>query len=567
MTAYDVVFERILTRVDPERAHRLGFAGIRRPSGPLRRPRPPSRTGARDGADVPAPPWGWRPGSTRTPSASTRSPHWASGTSRSAPSRASRSPATRGRDCSGCRPTGPWSTGWASTTTAPRPWPDGSPVGDAAGRRAGHQHRQDQGGARGRPGGGDRRLHQVGPAARPARRLPRGQRQLAQHPGAAQPAGGRPAGAAAGRRTTGGRRQRRAGTCRCWSRSPRTSPTTTSLEVADLALAQSLDGIIATNTTISRDGLRTPTSEVEALGPVGSPARRWPRGRSRCCTCSRSRSGDDLTLVSVGGITHRRGRPDPPRRGRHARAGLHRLRLRRAAVAAAHPRRDRRGVTTPVHVTGEVLASRKAGAYRMLTLVAPGVAERFRPGTFVALSVGESLLGRRAFWVHRVKPTGGYGTTLDIVVIPGRCRYPLAGRTAARVPGRGHRPTGSTIRAAEGARALSAHRRGVRRRAAVPAGRAAPRARAAPTTLVIGAADEAHLLNALEARRSAGSVTVVTADGSVGERGDLADLAAKFVGARPTWSTPRGPCRCCGRVAAGRRGPPGAGASSPWSGR
>ena len=75
-------------------------------------------------------------------------------------------------------------------------------------------------------------------------------------------------------------------------------------------------------------------------------------------------------------------------------------------------------MTTPVHVTGEVLASRKAGAYRLLTLVAPGVAERFRPGAFVALSVGESLLGRRAFWVHRVKPTGGYGATLDIVVSP-----------------------------------------------------------------------------------------------------------------------------------------------------
>ena len=32
--------------------------------------------------------------------------------------------------------------------------------------------------------------------------------------------------------------------------------------------------------------------------------------------------------------------------------------------------------------------------------------------------MGESLLGRRAFWVHRVKPTGGYGATLDVVVSP-----------------------------------------------------------------------------------------------------------------------------------------------------
>ena len=36
--------------------------------------------------------------------------------------------------------------------------------------------------------------------------------------------------------------------------------------VADLALELGLDGIIATNTTISRAGLATPAGEVEALG-------------------------------------------------------------------------------------------------------------------------------------------------------------------------------------------------------------------------------------------------------------------------------------------------------------
>ena len=41
------------------------------------------------------------------------------------------------------------------------------------------------------------------------------------------------------------------------------------LAVADLALAIGLDGIIATNTTISRDGLTTPAAEVEALGAGG----------------------------------------------------------------------------------------------------------------------------------------------------------------------------------------------------------------------------------------------------------------------------------------------------------
>ena len=65
----------------------------------------------------------------------------------------------------------------------------------------------------------------------------------------------------------------------------------------------------------------------------------------------------------------------------------------------------------PVHVTGEMLATRKVGAYRHLTLVAPGIPDRFRPGNFVALSTGPDRLARRAMWIHRVKPTGGYGAS------------------------------------------------------------------------------------------------------------------------------------------------------------
>ena len=72
----------------------------------------------------------------------------------------------------------------------------------------------------------------------------------------------------------------------------------------------------------------------------------------------------------------------------------------------------------PVHVTGEVLASKRVGAYRHLTLVAPGIPERFRPGTFVALSAGPGRIARRAMWIHRIKPTGGYGATIELVVEP-----------------------------------------------------------------------------------------------------------------------------------------------------
>ena len=51
--------------------------------------------------------------------------------------------------------------------------------------------------------------------------------------------------------------------------------------VADLAVELGLAGIVATNTTISRAGLRTPASTRSA--PAGYQGRRWPIGPWRCC--------------------------------------------------------------------------------------------------------------------------------------------------------------------------------------------------------------------------------------------------------------------------------------------
>ena len=75
-------------------------------------------------------------------------------------------------------------------------------------------------------------------------------------------------------------------------------------------------------------------------------------------------------------------------------------------------------VRGPVHVVGEVLATKRAGAYRHLTIAAPGLPERFRAGNFVAVSVGDGRLARRPLWIHRVKETGAFGPTLDVVVEP-----------------------------------------------------------------------------------------------------------------------------------------------------
>ena len=73
--------------------------------------------------------------------------------------------------------------------------------------------------------------------------------------------------------------------------------------VADLAVRIGLDGIIATNTTIGREGLRTSPAEVEACGAGGlSGPVLLPRALA-VMRALRARVGPEMTLVGVGGIT------------------------------------------------------------------------------------------------------------------------------------------------------------------------------------------------------------------------------------------------------------------------
>jgi dihydroorotate dehydrogenase len=73
--------------------------------------------------------------------------------------------------------------------------------------------------------------------------------------------------------------------------------------VADLAVEIGLDGIVATNTTIGRAGLTTPADEVAALGAGGLSG---PVLRERALEVLRrlrKRVGEDMTIIGVGGIT------------------------------------------------------------------------------------------------------------------------------------------------------------------------------------------------------------------------------------------------------------------------
>ena len=184
-----------------------------------------------------------------------------------------------------------------------------------------------------------------------------------------------------------------------------------------------------------------------------------------------------------------------------------------------------------VQVTGEVIATRRAGAYQHLTLVAPGVAELARPGQFVALAVGGPTSGnllRRCFSIHRVKPSGTYGGTVDVVVAahgPGtqwltRLRvhdpvdvvaplgrpFPLPAEPVPCVLVGGGYGSAPLFWLAE-----------------------ALRERGCRVEMVLGAASEDRLFGVVEARRTADGVSVTTDDGSAGRRGWVSDVLGEVV--------------------------------------
>jgi dihydroorotate dehydrogenase electron transfer subunit len=188
-------------------------------------------------------------------------------------------------------------------------------------------------------------------------------------------------------------------------------------------------------------------------------------------------------------------------------------------------------VSEVVQVTGELIATRRVGAYHHLTFVAPGLAELARPGQFVALAVGgdtSANLLRRCFSIHRVSPSGTYGGTVDVVISP-------VGPGTEWL---------STLRAHDAVDIVG------------PLGRAFPiptepvpcvlvgggygsaplfwfaeelRERGCHVEMVLGAATESKLFGVVEARRCADGVSVTTDDGSAGTKGWVSDVLPDVV--------------------------------------
>ena len=185
--------------------------------------------------------------------------------------------------------------------------------------------------------------------------------------------------------------------------------------------------------------------------------------------------------------------------------------------------------SSPVQVPGTVLTTRRIGAYQTMTLAAPGVAERFRPGQFVAVAVGgeqSSMLLRRCFAVREVKPD--YGGTVEIVfAVRGKGTQWLAGlrpRDIVAVAGPLGRPfplprdpvTCVLLGVAHASAAL------------FPLA-AVLRQRDCPLHFLLGGAGADDVHGARGARRAGDSVAVATEDGSLGSAGAVEDLLASAI--------------------------------------
>lgn len=175
---------------------------------------------------------------------------------------------------------------------------------------------------------------------------------------------------------------------------------------------------------------------------------------------------------------------------------------------------------------GEVLGVKRAGAHHVVTLVAPGVAERFRPGTLVSLALGGPMADRpvgTAFAIHRARATGVHGGTVEVVVTPDDAptRWLAAAPAGTRVGVLG--PLGRPFALPKepvtcvlvGESAMAAPLFALAERL---------RERDCPVHMLLGADDEAHLFGVLEARRATRGLTVTTVDGSVGIAGRSTDV-------------------------------------------
>lgn len=181
-------------------------------------------------------------------------------------------------------------------------------------------------------------------------------------------------------------------------------------------------------------------------------------------------------------------------------------------------------------VRAEILNARRFGPYHSLTVVAPEVAERVRPGQFlsVGMPAGRAILLRRHFSIHQASRRGGWAGTLEFAFDP---RGP---GTAWLADARAHEfldvigPLGKAF----------AYPTKLTGCLLVSEGHgSAPiyflaqelRARGKRVDMIVGAESHDEVFKPIDGKRLSQTIAILTADGSLGERGTVLDALPRMV--------------------------------------
>ena len=182
-----------------------------------------------------------------------------------------------------------------------------------------------------------------------------------------------------------------------------------------------------------------------------------------------------------------------------------------------------------VQARGTVLTVRKVDAYYAMTVVAPGIAARFRAGQFVAVAVGgpdTSMLLRRAFSIHDVRPD--HGGTVEFVFAakgPGT-RWLAERRTRDVIDLTG--PLGRPFPVPRDPVSCLLVGGGYGSAPLFPLADRL-RSRDCQVDFLLGAASADRVFGALTARRTGRTAAVTTEDGSMGVRGLVTDRLTQVI--------------------------------------
>ncbi|MGZ8660888.1 MAG: iron-sulfur cluster-binding protein [Actinomycetota bacterium] len=181
-------------------------------------------------------------------------------------------------------------------------------------------------------------------------------------------------------------------------------------------------------------------------------------------------------------------------------------------------------------VRAEVLSTRTLGAYHSITLVAPEIAEKARPGQFLAIQMpeGREFLLRRHFAVHQASRRGGWAGTLEFVVDPGGPGTDWLTTVTAHEFLQVIGPLGKAF----------AYPKRLTNCLLIAEGHGAASlyflaqellARGKRVDMVVGGETLERVFKPIEAKRLSQTVAVMTADGTLGDRGGVLDALPEMV--------------------------------------